>query len=193
MKPIVPLAVLVALVAAVGVAEPAFLSPANVSMLAGESSVILLLASGQTLIILLGGIDLSMAALAGLASVLIALALPTLGAGSVIGVLAATTCIGAIQGAIHARAQIPSVVVTLAGFGLWSGIALAVGHTTIPVDAGYEAVGWLEGSSLGVAHSFAFAATALLILAAGMRSLPQGRAMVAIGFNQRAALFPASA
>lgn len=189
MKAFIPLAVLVLLLAAVGVAEPAFLSFGNLSMLVGESSVILLLASGQTLIILLGGIDLSMAALAGLVSVLIALALPTLGTGGVIGVLALSTLIGVFQGTLHARAQIPSVVVTLAGFGLWSGIALAVGHTTIAVSEGYGAVGWLEASSLGVPHSFAFAAAALLTLAACLRWLPLGRAIYAIGLNQRAARF----
>jgi ribose transport system permease protein len=186
--PLMPLAVLLALLGAVGVAEPAFLSLDNLSVLAGESSVILLLASGQTLAILLGGIDLSIAALAALASVLIALALPSLGGGGVLGVLALTTLIGAFQGALHARAQMPSIVVTLAGFGIWSGLALGIAHTTIPVDAGYAAVGWLEGSSLGVPHSFAFAAAALLVLAASLRWLPFGRAIYAIGLNPRVAL-----
>ncbi len=186
--PFMPLAVLLALLGAVGVAEPAFLSLDNLSVLAGESSVILLLASGQTLVILLGGIDLSVAALAALASVLIALVLPSLGGGGVLGVLALTTLIGAFQGALHARAQIPSIVVTLAGFGIWSGLALAIAHTTIPVDTGYAAVGWLEGSSFGVPHSFAFAAAALIVLAASLRWLPFGRAIYAVGLNPRVAL-----
>ena len=67
-----PLAVLVALLGALGAFAPSFLSLYSLSVLAAESSVILLLAIGQTLVILLGGIDLSMAALASLASVLIA-------------------------------------------------------------------------------------------------------------------------
>lgn len=187
MAPFVPLAVLLALLGAVGVAEPSFLSLNNLSVLAGESSVILLLATAQTIVILLGGIDLSMAALTALASVLIALALPSMGFGGVLGVLALTTLIGAFQGTIHARAQLPSVVVTLAGFGIWSGIALAIAHTTIPVSAGYSAVGWLDDSSFGVPHSFALAATALLVLAASLRWLPLGRAIYAIGLNARAA------
>lgn len=187
MAPFVPLAVLLALLGAVGVAEPSFLSLNNLSVLAGESSVILLLATAQTIVILLGGIDLSMAALTALASVLIALALPSMGFGGVLGVLALTTLLGAFQGTIHARAQLPSVVVTLAGFGIWSGIALAIAHTTIPVSAGYSAVGWLDDSSFAVPHSFALAATALLVLAASLRWLPLGRAIYAIGLNARAA------
>src|SRR4051812_45893961 len=68
-----PLAVLIALLGAVGSFEPSFLSLYSMTVLAGESAVILLLATAQTVVILLGGIDLSMAALASLASVLMAL------------------------------------------------------------------------------------------------------------------------
>lgn len=186
--PFVPLAVLFVLLGAVGAVEPSFLSLDNLGVLASESSVILLLATGQTMVILLGGIDLSMAALAALASVLIALALPSMGLGGVAGVLALTTFIGAFQGYVHARAQMPSVIVTLAGFGLWSGIALVIAQTTIPVDAGYAAVGWLEDSSFGVPHSFSFAAAVLVTLSAALHWLPLGRHIYAIGLNARAAL-----
>ncbi len=184
----VPLAVLLALLGAVGMVEPSFLSLDNLGVLANESSVILLLATAQTIVILLGGIDLSVAALAALASVLIALALPALGASGVVGVLTLTTLLGAFQGFVHARAQLPSVVVTLAGLGMWSGIALTLANTTIPVDAGYSAVGWFEGSSLGVPHSFAFATAALVVLATALRWLPFGRNIYAIGLNPRVAL-----
>lgn len=188
MGPIVSLAVLLALLGIVGALEPSFLTLGNLGVLAGESSVILLLATGQTVVILLGGIDLSMAAMAALASVLIALALPSLGASGVAGVLALTTLLGALQGFIHARAQMPSVIVTLAGLGMWSGIALAIAHTTVPVLAGYSVVGWLEDSSFGMPCSFAFAAALLALFAAFLRWLPLGRAVYAIGLNPKAAL-----
>jgi ribose transport system permease protein len=58
-----PLAVFIALLAALGSFAPSFLSLYSLRVLAGESSAILLLAIGQTLVILLGGIDLSMGAL----------------------------------------------------------------------------------------------------------------------------------
>jgi ribose transport system permease protein len=184
---LVPFAVLLALLGAIGAAEPAFLSLQTLAMLAGEASVILLFASAQTVVILIGGIDLSMAALASLASVLIALLLPAAGPAAVAGVLALTTGLGAFQGFVHARAQLPSLVVTLAGLGLWSGLALVIARTTVPVESGYAAVGWLEGRSAGVPHSFAFAAAALASLAAGLRWLPLGRHVRAVGLNARAA------
>ena len=183
-----PVAVLMVLLAALGSFEPSFLSLYSLSVLAGESSVILLLAVGQTLVILLGGIDLSMAALASLASVLIALVLPSAGPLGLLGVLALTTGIGAAQGFVHARAQIPSFVVTLAGLGLWSGAALFIAHTTIPVSEGYEVVGWLEGRTFRVPHAFAFSIAMLLVLMAMLRWLPIGRHLYAIGMGEVAAL-----
>lgn len=103
-------------------------------------------------------------------------------------VLGLTTCLGAFQGFVHARAQIASVVVTLAGLGLWSGLALAIGHTTIPIDAGHPAIAWLDGVSFGVPHSFAFAVAALLCAAVCLYRLPFGRQVYAVGANPRAAL-----
>jgi ribose transport system permease protein len=183
-----PLLALLALLGAVGVAAPSFLSVDSLAVLADESSVILLLATAQTLVILLGGIDLSMAALAALASVLIALSLPGLGWVGVMGTLALTTLLGAFQGFVHARAQLPSVIVTLAGLGIWSGVALAIAQATIPVTEGHTTVAWLEGSSLGVPHAFAFAAAALGALASALRWLPLGRHIRAIGLNPQVAL-----
>lgn len=187
-RPLLPLGVLFVLTAAMGAIEPAFLSLGNLSLLAAESSVILLLASGQTMVMLIGGIDLSMAALAALVSVLIALGLPAMGPGAVPAALALAALLGAAQGALHAQAQLPSVIVTLGGLGMWSGIALAVAHTTIPISSGYGAIGWLDGSTFGVPHAFAFAAAALGVLAGLTRRLPFGRAVVATGLNPTAAL-----
>jgi len=183
----VPLLVLLALLVAVGMAEPSFVSLDNLGLLAGESSVILLLSTAQTLVIMLGGIDVSMAALAALASVLMAFALPSMGWAGLLGVLGLTTLLGAFQGLVHARARIPSVVVTLAGLGMWSGLALVIAGTTLPVGAGYATVGWLEGSSWGVHHSFAFAAAALALVAIAQHWLPFGRRIRAIGLNPAAA------
>ena len=182
-----PLAVLIILSGAVGAVEPSFLSPYALNVLADESSVILILATAQTVVILLGGIDLSMAAVASLASVLIALTLPAIGPGSLAGVLALTTLIGALQGLIHTRAQIPSFIVTLAGLGVWSGLALAFAQTTVPVAAGYSNVGWLARSIVGVPNLFSVALAALVVLAVALRRLPFGRHVYAIGMAERAA------
>ena len=183
-----PVMVLVLLLAVLGWIEPSFLSFYSLRVLASESSVLIFLATGQTLVILLGGIDLSIAALASLASVLIALSVPSAGASGLIGVLALTTGIGAAQGYLHARTQTPSFVVTLAGLGLWSGIALVIAPATIPVVAGYPVVGWLGSRLFGVTASFAFAVAVLVLLMVMLRWLPFGRYLYAIGKGEGAAI-----
>ena len=188
LRHVAPVIVLVLLLGVLGWIEPSFLSLYSLRVLASESSVLIFLATGQTLVILLGGIDLSIAALASLASVLIALSVPSAGASGLMGVLALTTGIGAAQGYLHARTQVPSFVVTLAGLGLWSGIALVIAPATIPVVAGYPVVGWLGSRILGVTASFAFAVAVLVLLMVMLRWLPFGRYVYAIGKGEGAAI-----
>ena len=69
-----PIVVLLSLVGAVIAVQPAFFSMYGLRVILGESSAILLLATGQTLVIIIAGIDLSIAAMASLASLVLALA-----------------------------------------------------------------------------------------------------------------------
>ena len=186
---IAPLALLISLASLLAVSKPSLLSVNALNVLAEESSVILFLATAQTVVILLGSIDVSMAAVGSLASVLIALALPTIGSASVIVVLALTALIGAAQGMLHTRARIPSFIVTLAGLGVWSGLALIVAHTTIPIQGAYSAITCLARSDLGLPNSFSLALVFLAVVALSMRVLPFGRKIYAIGLAEQAALF----
>jgi len=183
-----PVAVLVALVLAISAFSPSFLSAYSLRVLAAESSVILLLAIGQTIVVILGGIDLSMAALASLTSVIVALLLPELGAGAVLGALCIAALIGALQGLVHARAKIPSFIVTLAGLGLWSGIALAIANTTVPVAGRYEVIGWLDAHAWGVPNAFVLGLAMLGLFQAALARLRFGRHVYAIGMAERVAL-----
>ena len=185
---VAPVAVLAVLLLVIGTVVPSFLSAYSLGVLAGESSVILLLAIGQTPVIMLGSIDLSTAALASFTSVLIALLLPTFGLAGLIGTLVLAMLIGGLQGLVHARAQVPSFVVTLAGLGLWSGIALAIAHTTVPINDGYEVVGWLEQRRFGVPLAFLFGLAALCLLQIVLSRAPIGRFLYAIGMGEPAAL-----
>ena len=184
-----PSVVLAALLLGIGVFEPSFLSAYSLRVLMGESSPILLLAVAQTTVIMLGGIDLSVAAVTSLASVLLALILPGFGVWGLALVLLLTTAIGALQGYIHVIAQLPSFVVTLAGMGLWAGIALSIAQTTIPVTRGYSVVGWMQGSLLGIPTSFVFAAGVALLIWLALRQSALGRYVQAIGLGETAALF----
>ncbi|TPI41348.1 ABC transporter permease [Mesorhizobium sp. B3-1-6] len=183
-----PAGVLVVLVLGIGAVQPSFLSLYSLSVLAAECVPILLLSLAQTAVILLGAIDLSIAAVASLASVLVALLLPGYGVAGLAAVLLLSTLVGAGQGYVQFKAQIPSFVVTLAGMGLWSGVALSIAHTTVPVSRNYDLVGWIEGTLVGLPVSFLVSIAAGLMLWLSFRWSRMGRYVRAIGLGESAAI-----
>jgi ribose transport system permease protein len=183
-----PLVVLAVLVAAVAMAEPAFLGTQSIKTVVDESSPIMILAAGETLVILMGGIDLSIAALASLSTVMFALWLPEIGWLAIPAVLGCTMLAGAIQGFIHAKAQIPSFVVTLGGLALWSGIALTASNASnISVTDGYDAIAWAFTTFFGFPSAFLIVCVAFAILGSANRWLPIGRWISSIGNSEPAA------
>lgn len=95
-KAFAPLVALAAIAGGVGILNPAFLTLMSLQNLAADSAVLLILATGQTLVILTGRVDLSVAALASLSSILIALWHDQLGWGAVALTLVVMAVIGAI-------------------------------------------------------------------------------------------------
>jgi ribose transport system permease protein len=186
----VPAAVLVVLVLAVASREPSFLGAAGVRALLEGAAPLLLLALGQTFVILIGGIDLSVAVLASLGTVLLASWLPSAGPVGVLAALAATTLAGALNGAVSAYAQVPSFVVTLGAMGLWSGVALTVsGASTISITEGYDTIFWLRDLRVaGLPIAAVLAIVAVLVAAGLMAALANGRALHAMGRAEPAAL-----
>ena len=189
-----PVIALVLLVLAVGAVEPSFLSVPRLRTLLQGVAPILLLALGQTFVILIGGVDLSSATLASLGTVLLGMWLPGLGVLGVVAVLLALTAAGALNGFISAYAQVPSFVVTLGAMGLWSGVALTIsGASTISIVEGYEVIGWLRDLRIaGVPASAAVAIGATLVAAALVRLLASGGALHAMGLGERAAMMSGS-
>lgn len=177
-----PLAVLAVLVALVSAANPGFLSLRSMQALTIEASPLLFLALGQTLVIMIGGIDLSVAALASLASVLLALWLPDLGAAAVLLVLLITTAAGGIQGYIQAKAQMPSFIVTLGGQGIFLSAGLILsGASTLAVTHNLEWLNWMTGMVGPIPRDPLAALGIVALVGAGMRWLPIGRYITAIG------------
>ena len=184
-----PLGVLLALVALVSVSEPAFLTSGSLTSLAVDAGPVLLLVFGSTLVILLGGIDLSVGALASLSSVLLALWLPGLGSWAVPAVIVVAAVLGAAQGFIQAATQIPSFVVTLGGLGIFSGLALRLSDASAqPLLESYALVDFAGADTLGVPNTLLVVAVVVALLAAVMRFLPIGRRIYAVGAGERAAL-----
>ncbi|TBN58317.1 ABC transporter permease [Glaciihabitans arcticus] len=129
-----PIGVLALLIISVSVANPNFLRPNSLLTALDSATPLLVLAVGAMLVILCGSIDLSVAALASMCSVLVALWVPALGGWAIPAAALAGAIAGCVQGLVHVIAQIPSFIVTLGGLAVWSGIGLIVsGASTIGV------------------------------------------------------------
>jgi D-xylose transport system permease protein len=106
-----------------------FLTQGNIATLLTQSSVLLVISVGMTLVILIRGIDLSVGAGVALTGVVAALCQIKLGLPAPIAILAALA-VGAVVGAAHGFwvgwLGIPAFVVTLAGFKAYRGVALVM-------------------------------------------------------------------
>jgi ribose transport system permease protein len=190
-RALAPLIALAAILAGVGTLNPNFLTLMSLQNLAADSAVLLILATGQTLVILTGRVDLSICALASFSSILVALWHDRLGWSGVALAVVVIGAIGAIQGAIQGFAQIQSFVVTIGGLFLWSGVGLIVSQAkAVPVSYAHNVVAVLGGdeTTFGVPDSMILALVILAVIAAALRWLPAGRKLFALGVSERAAI-----
>jgi ribose transport system permease protein len=188
--PLVPLAVLLALVLVVTLKQPNFASLSSMRGLFESVAPLLLLALGQMFVILTGGIDLAFAAVASFGTVLLALWLPGMGPGGIVLALLTTSLIGFLNGFVVAKAQVPSFIVTLGSLGLYSGLGLWIsGASTIRVSEGYGAVEWISDLRLAqLPASGVFAILIAVVIAVLMATLKRGRALNALGLAEPAVL-----
>jgi rhamnose transport system permease protein len=115
-----------ALAAAVTLAFPGFASPANLAGLLDDTAILILLALGQMLVILVRGIDLSVAANLALCGMLAALfnrAHPDTGAlPALLITLASGAALGAFNGVLVWKLRLPPIVVTLGTMSIYRGV-----------------------------------------------------------------------
>ena len=106
-----------------------FLSPRNLSNLLLQIAVLGTLAIGMVLVLVIGEIDLSVGAIAGVSAATLAIAVTQWGVPAAVAILIALV-VGAVIGVIHGLVitsfGIPSFIVTLAGLLVWQGVQLAI-------------------------------------------------------------------
>ena len=104
-----------------------FLTRLNASAILFQYAIIGLLALGQLVVILTGGIDLAQGAVVALTSIVTASAMRSYGIpAAVLGGLAAGTLLGFASGLLVSRTKIPPFVVTLGMTGIARGLALLI-------------------------------------------------------------------
>ncbi len=177
-----PTMVLAAVVICAALTAPHTLSLRALAGFSIDAAPLLLLVFGSTLPILLGGIDLSIASTASLAGVLASLLTPELGSWAVIVIVIGGAAIGALQGYLHAKLQMPSFVVSLGTLGILSGTALFITNASaLPIDPGFFLIDILADRTAGVPNGFVLVLAIWLALILALRYLRFGRNVYAIG------------
>jgi D-xylose transport system permease protein len=129
--PVVLAIVIVAVVFEIITPQHAFLRPSNLVYIFGLSTVYMVLAIAETIVLLLAEVDLSVGAVALIGGVIAFKLVQQPGPdwpwwAAILAAVAICGGIGALQGALVALLRIPSFVVTLAGFLLFSGILIVI-------------------------------------------------------------------
>jgi D-xylose transport system permease protein len=175
-----------------GVLNDTFLTERNFTNLLLQTAPIATMAIGIVFVLLIAEIDLSVAFVSAVGGVLMTLLLRPDDPGwpwwAAIGVaLVCTTAIGFVQGLVVTKAGVPSFVVTLAGFLVWSGVVLIlttnasrVGTIRIQNDTVVgiandflsDIWGWIVGAALVAGYALVQLRTAFARRAAGLVSKP---------------------
>ncbi len=185
----IPPALLVGLVILIELAAPGFLSGETLSLLFANTAVLFILATGVTFVILLGGIDLSIQAVASLASVVLAQLLPSYGLLAFPIAIATGFAFGLLSGIVHVRLKVPSFVATLATAGIVTGMALWIsdGRAITIEEGGRANTMWINGTLLGIPVVVLLAAAVGLASFLGLRYTRFGRQSLAVGAGEPAA------
>jgi len=162
----------------------AFFTERNVSNLLRQVVANGLISLGMLLVILTGGIDLSVGSLVALGGVLFAGMTDRIGIGAALAVaIAAGALAGMVNGMIIARFKLQSFIVTLATMGIVRGCVFL--YTEIPLSpahAGFRDLGATLVGAVPVSMIIMLGCYALMWFY--LNRTPVGRATVAIGGNE---------
>jgi ribose transport system permease protein len=186
-----PFAVFLALFALVSILRPAFLTGGGLPILAVQAATILLVALGQAMVLHVGSIDLSNAALVIFAAIILAQTLAPLGPAAPIVSIGLVSLIGAANGFLVAFGQIPSFALTLGTLGILQAASLVVSNaTTMYATANTQLLAPLFGTAFaGLPLAFWVGVVLAIGLWAFLRFTRPGEGMTAVGLNETGALF----
>jgi putative multiple sugar transport system permease protein len=120
-------------------------APMNITNLVLQNSYVLILAIGMLLVIVTGGIDLSVGSVAGFVGAVSAVFMVDYGMPVVYAMLIAIligAAAGAFQGYFVAFLKIPAFIVTLAGMLIFRGLTMSIlqGQTKSPFEKSFQAM-----------------------------------------------------
>jgi ribose/xylose/arabinose/galactoside ABC-type transport system permease subunit len=194
-----PIIALLLLAAYLSFATPHFFTARNFVNVARQSSINVIVAVGMTMIIVSGGIDLSVGAITALSATVAAVAMTYQGLSAWIGILLGLlvgTATGLVNGLVITKGKIPDFIATLGMMSTARGIALIIsGGLPVPsylaVTSGKaylpESIIWIgSGDIWGIPMSAIVAALVAVIGWVILSHTTLGRSLYAIGGNQEA-------
>ena len=188
---LLPFLSLIILFVALAVASPHFLTNTNLSSVVRQTAVINIMALGMTIIIISGGIDLSVGAILGMGGLLGTMAMErgySIPMGIAIGIGAGLLC-GLVNGTLITRLKIAPFIVTLGTLGIFRGVTLIVskGLPVHKVPEGFSFLG--EGTVLKVPFVLWLLVACAFAMHFTLEHTRLGRYAFAIGSNSAAAVY----
>lgn len=183
---------IIALIALVtGLIEPRYWTAQNLVNLGRQIAPLLLLAAGQSLTVIAGGLDLSVAAVLALSGICGIFVMNEFGiTAGILAMLLTGLVFGAMNGAIIARFKVSPFIVTLGTLSIARGLAL-MASGGLPVydmpDAFVDVFG--SGTVLGVPAGVVIALATVLVFSFVLRYTILGRYIYAIGSNTVSAFY----
>lgn len=185
------LVALVVLTAVLALVTDNFLTTYNISVVTRQAAFVGLVALGQTLVLLVGGIDLSVGAAAGLSAIVGSLLLTSLGIHPY-AVIPLTMLfgmgLGLLNGFFVAFLRLNPFIVTLATWEIFAGITLVItkGYPIRPLGETFQYFG--KGELLSIPIPVIIFITAGFLLIWMLTQTKFGRNIYAVGGNRDAAI-----
>jgi rhamnose transport system permease protein len=188
-------AITLALFGVVAFASPGFAAPGSLAALVDDIAILVMLALGQMLVILVRGIDLSVAANLALAGMLAALfnrTFPEAGVAPAIGIaVLAGTAAGAVNGLLVWKLKLPPIVVTLGTMSIYRGVIfpLSQGAWVNENEMSRGFIAFTRGQFAGLSTLAWLAIVTALVFLVAMRYSRGARSFHAAGGNPDAAAY----
>ena len=169
-----------------------FMTPGNMFNILRQNASNLFLATGMTMVIILGGIELSVGSVIALSGCVAAGCVVNLGLPEAVGFLAAIlvgAIVGMFNGLVICKTDIPPFIVTLASMNIAKGIALVYTQGA-PIRCMTDAFKFPGAGYVGPVPTPVILMLIVFVIAALMINRTQlGRHIYAVGGNAQAAKF----
>ncbi len=186
---------IIAVVILVTLRFPRFSQPGNLLTILNDTSILMMLALGQMVVILTRSIDLSMAsnlALTGMVVAMVNAAFPFIPIPLLIaGCVVVGAALGAFNGILVWKLDIPPIVVTLGTLTIFRGLVFVIsgGAWVNAAQMSPDFIALQRGAFLGLPNLTWFAIVVAILFFVLMTRTPIGRSLYAIGVNPIASVY----